>query len=376
MSDVLKTGERTTHAETNTAGATSRSTIVKGLAIVGMGGTAAFVLFLTTPKPKAKIEASPARVGMTVPFERAYEPLVVQAAIKPAAPADLGTTAVVVDGPRSLAQPQAATRDQLMMDSARSAPVTAFTKAAGTIGEQTTRLGPVDSEADDKSAFERRLQSPKLVGARAGLIGNRNYVVAMGTSIPCVLETALQSDQPGFTSCVIDRDVLSDNAQVVLMEKGTQVVGEYRGGLKAGQARLHVLWSRAKTPTGVVIELASAATDALGRAGFGGTVDDHFMERFGSAILLSVVSDLTKIGGQLVQDKSGFSANGTTGSGKDAAAIAVEQTAAIAPTLHKHQGELVSIFVSRDLDFSSVYDLRKIRSNRADPSRTRASVKD
>jgi type IV secretory pathway VirB10-like protein len=376
MSDVLQVGERTTHAETKTARATSRGTMVKGLAIVGMGGTAALLLYLTTPKPKAKIEPSPARVGMTVPFERAHEPLVVQAAIKPAAPADLGTTAVVVDGPRSAVQPPGATRDQLMMDSARSAPVTAFSKAVGTIGEQATRLGSVDGESDDKGAFERRLQSPKLVGARAGLIGNRNYVVPMGTSIPCVLETALQSDQPGFTSCVIDRDVLSDNAQVVLMEKGTQVVGEYRGGLKVGQARLHVLWSRAKTPTGVVIELASAATDALGRSGFGGTVDDHFMERFGSAILLSVVSDLTKIGGQIVQDKSGFSANGTTGSGKDAAAIAVEQTAAIAPTLHKYQGELVSIFVSRDLDFSSVYDLQRVGHTRPAQSRTRASVKD
>jgi type IV secretion system protein VirB10 len=77
-----------------------------------------------------------------------------------------------------------------------------------------------------------------------------------------------------------------------------------------------------------------------------------------------------------VQDKSGFSANGTTGSGKDAASIAVEQTAAIAPTLHKHQGELVSIFVSRDLDFSSVYDLQKVSNNRPYQSRTRASVRD
>ncbi len=79
----------------------------------------------------------------------------------------------------------------------------------------------------------------------------------MGTSIPCVLETALSSDQPGFTSCVINRDVLSDNGRVVLMEKGTQVVGEYRGGLRRGQKRLFVLWNRAKTPTGVIITLAS-----------------------------------------------------------------------------------------------------------------------
>jgi type IV secretion system protein VirB10 len=378
MSDTLKTGERSTHVEAKSGKVATRGIILKGLAVVAMGGAAAVLLFAFAPRSKAKPEVSTARVGMNTPFEPPREQPVVKAAIKPAAPVDLGTTAVVVDGPRVFAPPsqQGPSPAELLLESARRAPVTAFSKSMPSIAEATAGRTSNDGEADDKGAFERRLQSPKLVGARAGLIGNRNYVVAMGTSIPCVLETALQSDQPGFTSCVIDRDVLSDNAQVVLMEKGTQVVGEYRGGLKAGQARLHVLWSRAKTPTGVVIELASAGTDELGRAGFGGHVDDHFMERFGSAILLSVVSDLTKIAGQIVQDKSGYSANGTTGSGKDAASIAVEQTAAIAPTLHKHQGELVSIFVSRDLDFTSVYDLQRVGSDRRAPSRTRASVKD
>ena len=56
---------------------------------------------------------------------------------------------------------------------------------------------------------------------------------------------------PGFVSCVIERDVMSDSGQVVLMEKGTQVVGEYRGQVRRGAKRMFVLWSRAKTPTGL-----------------------------------------------------------------------------------------------------------------------------
>ncbi len=49
---------------------------------------------------------------------------------------------------------------------------------------------------------------------------------------------------------------------------------------------------------------------------------------------------------------------GTTSAGRQAAAIAVEQSINVVPTLNKHQGELVSIFVARDLDFSGIYELR------------------
>ncbi|OOG75087.1 type IV secretion system protein VirB10 [Sinorhizobium sp. A49] len=219
--------------------------------------------------------------------------------------------------------------------------------------------GPFDGEVSENEhqRFERLLKPARLEGARAGHLGNRNYIVALGTSIPCILETALSSSQPGFASCLINRDVLSDNGRVVLMEKGTQVVGEYRGGLRRGQKRLFVLWSRAKTPTGVIITLASPATDALGRAGFDGDVDTHWWERFGSALLLSVVGDATGWAASRLQERD-VEAEATTSAGSQAAAIAVEQSINIPPTLTKRQGERVSIFVSRDLDFSGVYDLR------------------
>jgi type IV secretion system protein VirB10 len=218
-------------------------------------------------------------------------------------------------------------------------------------------LGGGGQGENEDQRFNRMLKPTVLEGSKAGHLGNRNFIVAMGTSIPCALETALSSDQPGFTSCVITRDILSDNGRVVLMEKGTQVVGEYRGGLRRGQSRLFVLWNRAKTPTGVIITLASPATDAIGRAGFDGYVDTHWWERFGSALLLSVVGDIATYAGQELQ-RSDVQAQGTTSAGKDAAAIAVEQSINIPPTLMKHQGSLVSIFVARDLDFSSIYGLR------------------
>ncbi len=253
--------------------------------------------------------------------------------------------------------------DPLLL-AAQRAPLMALNKRGGApSGEAGQRVGVLGQniEADDKGAFEKRLKSPLLDGVKAGVIGDLNYVIPQATSIPCVMETAMQSDQPGFVSCVIPRDVMSANGRVVLLERGTQVTGEYRGGLKQGQVRLFVLWSRARTPMGVVVDLGSPATDALGRAGVGGHVDNHWFERFGSALLLSVVSDAAKMATTAVKNSTGEQVS-SGGAANQAAAIAVEQSINIPPTLHRHQGAQVNIFVARDLNFSDVYGLKTIKN--------------
>lgn len=202
-----------------------------------------------------------------------------------------------------------------------------------------------------------KLQATKLEGVRASVLPDLHMVVPQGTSIPCVLQTAVSSDQPGFVSCVIQRDVLSASGQVVLMEKGTTVVGEYNGGLRQGQKRIFVLWNRARTPRGVIIDLASPAADGLGRTGFSGKIDTHFWKRFGGAILMSIVSDASKYAFDQLTDRTEIETAETESATRGAAAVALENSINIPPTLYKNQGELVSIFVARDLDFSSVYNL-------------------
>lgn len=289
-------------------------------------------------------------------------------------PAPPLATAPEVKLPTPVVAPQSAPPEDPMLDAARRAPVMAFGAQRGSQNRPQTAGVPADASTsyvplnaargsfngpgeNEDQRFGRMMTPTRLEGSRAGTLGNRDFIIAMGTSIPCILETALSSDQPGFASCVINRDVLSDNSRVVLMEKGTQVIGEYRGGLRRGQARLFVLWNRAKTPKGVIITLASPATDALGRAGMNGYVDTHWWERFGSALLLSIVGDAANYAqGQLQQGD--IQVQNSANAGQQAATIAVEQSINIPPTLEKHQGELVSIFVARDLDFSSVYGLR------------------
>ncbi|MBA3896090.1 MAG: type IV secretion system protein VirB10 [Sphingomonadaceae bacterium] len=198
------------------------------------------------------------------------------------------------------------------------------------------------------------LRRASVIGqAQARLLPDPNFLVTAGTFIPCVLQTAMDSSQPGFVTCVIPRNVYSDNGRVVLMEKGTKVFGEYQGGLNRGQYRLFVLWNRAVTPHGIAIDVASPATDSLGRSGLDGRVNNFFWQRFGTALLFSLVEDAATVGVQAVGNQG---AN-TTRVPSDAASTILQQNGEIKPVLRKNQGEDVGITVAQDFDFSSVYGL-------------------
>lgn len=204
-----------------------------------------------------------------------------------------------------------------------------------------------------------RLQPMRLSGSGAGILPNRDLLITQGAMLDCVLETRVITTQPGMTSCHLTRDVYSANGRVVLLDRGSKVTGFYQGGITQGQARIFVQWSRVETPEGVVINLDSPGTGPLGEAGIGGYVDRHFWERFGGAILISMIGDLGDWASNQNRNQGDNSIQFTNTSDgiQEAATEALRNSINIPPTLYKNQGERVSIFVARDLDFSDVYSL-------------------
>ena len=234
----------------------------------------------------------------------------------------------------------------------RSAPLMAYSRGGAGARESIGQIAaPLRSAAPALTELEQLRRGSAIGQIRAHKLGDRSYLLLAGSSLPCVLQTAMDTATPGYVTCVIPRDVYSDNGALVLLEKGTKVLGEYRSSLRQGQARLFVLWTRAVTPAGVAIDLASPATDSLGRAGFDGDIDRHFWDRFGGALLLSIVDD-----GSAALSRSG--AGETARLPSDAAGIAVQHSFDLPPTLRKAQGSEVAILAAQDFDFSDVYGLR------------------
>jgi type IV secretion system protein VirB10 len=128
--------------------------------------------------------------------------------------------------------------------------------------------------------------------------------------------------------------------------------------VQSGSSRVFVLWTEARTPTGVVVPLDSPATDELGRSGLPGQVDRHFWDRFGAAMLISVIDGAVQAAAQSSTRGGGGTIIFNPSTAQEALTEVLKGTINIAPTVIKHQGDRIQILVARDLDFRPVYELR------------------
>jgi type IV secretion system protein VirB10 len=208
-------------------------------------------------------------------------------------------------------------------------------------------------------------QAAGFSAARAYMLPDPTLMVTRGAVIPCTLIPAVDTTLPGTVTCVTSQDVTGADNKVVLMDRGTFCVGRQGGGVTHGQRRVGIVWQRCETPQHVLVPLEAEATDALGRPGIGGTVDNHFWDRFGAAIALSLISD---IGPYLVATRQGGGNNNTTiafpnilNGPQQLMSEVLKSTADIPPTITAPQGARVLIFLNGDLDFRDVYQLERTK---------------
>jgi type IV secretion system protein VirB10 len=219
-------------------------------------------------------------------------------------------------------------------------------------------IGNVPAEVRRETGELTTLLRPTATAAvRAQVLPAQRLLLPKGAFIDCTLETAIDSTLPGMTTCVMATDAFGVDGKVVLLERGTKLIGETRGQVQQGAARVFVLWTEARTPTGVIVPLDSPGADELGRSGLPGEVNHHFWERFGAAMLVSVIDGAVQAAAQSSHGGSGNVVVNPS-STQDVLTEILKNTINIPPTVTKRNGDRIQVLVARDLDFRSVYELR------------------
>lgn len=209
---------------------------------------------------------------------------------------------------------------------------------------------PGTGRLDSDEQFAERVSAAEPERARATQLHNLATVVPQGAIIPAVLETALNSDLPGFARAVVSRDVRGFDGSTAVIPRGSRLVGQYKSAVAQGQSRAFVIWTRVIRPDGVSIQIGSPAADTLGRGGLAGSVNRHFFQRFTNSVLLSVLN------ASIASLARGSGTQILIGSSQEATGLAASllPTEPIPPTIRIAQGTPVRVFVARDLDFSGV----------------------
>jgi type IV secretion system protein VirB10 len=231
-------------------------------------------------------------------------------------------------------------------------------------GPPMAGTAPVGAPAAGGGLFGGQLQGSATPKVAASMLGNRSLTLPKGTAFTCALKTKVISAVSGLVGCQVQRNVFSDDGRVLLIERGSHLDGEYRiASVRPGTVRIPVLWTRIRTPLGVTVDIDSPGTGQLGEAGIDGYVDNRWGERIGAAMLLSLIDDSVKL---VIQNQASdrqadtIVLPSTTANTSKLAEKVLDSTINIPPLIYQNQGGIVGIYVARDVDFSSVYELRPV----------------
>jgi type IV secretory pathway VirB10-like protein len=212
------------------------------------------------------------------------------------------------------------------------------------------------ADANERFFAEKSGRTSNTV--RANKLHNLGYLILEGKLLDAVLESAINSDLPGRLRAVLRNDIYGEQGRIVLLPAGTRLIGQYNSAVRKGQARVFVIWQRAIRPDGVEILLDSFGTDALGRAGIAGEVDNHYREIFAVSAMLSIIGAGASNAGVGASDQPNSESNYRSEiqrSFSQTAQQLLSPYAQMPPTIHVPQGQRINVFVNRDLDFTSIY---------------------
>ena len=251
-------------------------------------------------------------------------------------------------------------------DEVSAIPVSGKVSSAGGNEAEESEEGLLSDSGGKPNPLTSRLKSGTFKAGVAEDGGDTSYILTRGTGIPCVTTTKIVTTHPGLTRCQVKKDVYSGNGKTLLVERGSTIIGEQTSALTQGQARVFALWSDLVTPAGIRVKLDSPGGDSLGASGHPAKVRHHFWQRFGGAVMISLISDvgtgLSNMQNRTNGSNNHISYENTSDAAQEMATEALKNSINIPPTGYVNQGSEILVFVARDVYFSGVYEYLCVRA--------------
>lgn len=215
-------------------------------------------------------------------------------------------------------------------------------------------IAPTPAAPPDAPETGLDFKTSAIPGLKASAAIDDTYQLMPGL-LPMVLDTAINSDVPGPLLAHLPGPVYSPKG-VLLMEAGTQVIGKYQSMGKGSRLMAGGLY--AHTPHSIWVPLtAQGMADDLGRSGLPGNIDNHYLERFGFATLLTLTDQVLQVL-QAEASKGGSSYINLNGGGGGVSSLAsqiLQSQINMPPTFTKNAGETIALFLDQPIDFSASY---------------------
>lgn len=250
------------------------------------------------------------------------------------------------------AVPGAADTQQTASDQPRRFPMPAAGDA------ETSGAAPISGSPNRGNLND--LSGPTFAATRAYLAPNGKYLLRHGTYGRCALYTEIVTEQPGYVDCRLTEPLYSADGSTVIAEAGARIEGVQTVEMKPGQTLVFTNWTDLETTagaTGVRAHLASYGAGPMGASGTKAWVDNHWSDRFGGAVMLTLFKDgmTAATANRQSSNNSGVTFNNTEQGVEGMAEKALDYSINIPPTGTIAAGQVITIVVARDIDFSSVY---------------------
>ena len=197
------------------------------------------------------------------------------------------------------------------------------------------------------------------------------YMLQAGTVFPAVLQTTLNSDNPGVVMARVRADVYdSITGQYLLLPKGTKLLGKYSSKISPGQSTVQVIFQRLIRPDGSSLTMNDLGVNDVGESGISDTVNNHWMRIIGAAALMTVfdipamisqnqmLNAASKDNGVGAAQLYSSSALGAVSQGsQQVGEQLVDQAMKVQPTIIINAGKQFAAFVTKDIVIPPIRDI-------------------